>query len=76
MGLYYVQRFYNIRRILGGSYQINIVSALILEPEKNIPQLTDCQGNSKMPAADGMILTKAAPESAAGEKYRAAAAGV
>lgn len=76
MGLYYVQRFYNIRRILGGSYQINIVSALILEPEKNITQLTDCQGNSKMSAADGMILTKAAPESAAGEKYRAAAAGV
>ena len=45
-------------KVLGGSYQIDIVSALVLEAEKEIRQLPSGKLFSKMILADGGILAE------------------
>ena len=61
-----------MRQELGGCYQVNIVGALILQGQENTGKLTGGQFFSDSLLADLKILTEAAAESTAGEKYGAA----
>ena len=57
------------RSVLGGCDQIDIVSPFLLQPEKDIRQLTGGQFLAGVVLADGIILAKAATQSTAAEKY-------
>ncbi len=65
---YQIQGFENRGKVLGGSYEIEIVRTLFLKLEKNVCQLFFRDFFSKSLAADGIILAITTAQSTAAEK--------
>ena len=62
---YQIQGFENRGKVLGGSYEIEIVRTLFLKLEKNVCQLFFRDFFSKSLAADGIILAITTAQSTA-----------
>ena len=68
------ERLGDLPRIVTGRDEVDVVHALIAQTQKNAAKLRDGDLFSVLSAADGAVLAEYAPQIAAREKYRAAAA--
>ena len=64
---------FNMGQVVVGGYQVDIGSTLLLQLQENFAQPVCCDGLAVCPAADLVVLAKAAAQTAAGEKHRSAA---